>query len=329
MGKGEIKYNYVIAGGSGFYEVAYHDAIILENVRYFNYREKCFRSSRFVKGCLQLAFQEKKNRFLYILFSLILYPWLLRFRFKDDKPLVFIFFNGWELFFQSTYFLYLKKHYPQAKFILYLQDVVAKQHKRFDIKKAQAIFDLIISYDKGDSEKYGAKYYPTPYSTFSINGNNSTLTQSDVYFCGKGKNRLPTIIDLYNRLTKSGLKCDFVLMDVPESKRIQAPGIQYRDEIPYTENLRHVLKTRCILEVMQQDADGFTPRLWESIMYDKHLISNNSLLSSSPYYRPNGMHLLSDLEIPLDWIASAPYYEQSLKDSLSPLRLLQFIENNL
>ena len=37
----------------------------------------------------------------------------------------------------------------------------------------------------------------------------------------------------------------------------------------YIENLKHIRRTNCILEVVQNNAKGSTIRTWEAIMYDK------------------------------------------------------------
>jgi hypothetical protein len=109
-------------------------------------------------------------------------------------------------------------------------------------------------------------------------------------------------------------------------------GIHYQENlIDYKENLSHVMNTRCVVDVMQEGADGFTPRLWESILYDKHLLSNNPVLENSRYYIPDNIHLLNKgiEELDYSWIKHDATYPEELKDSLSPVNLLKFIDSHL
>lgn len=58
-------------------------------------------------------------------------------------------------------------------------------------------FDLVLSYDYNDAKRYDILYYPTPYSAIPVES--VTNPDNDVYFLGKGKNRLTEIIDAYER----------------------------------------------------------------------------------------------------------------------------------
>ena len=97
------------------------------------------------------------------------------------------------------------------------------------------------------------------------------------------------------------MKCDFNIMGLPKGEK-RISGINYPDILfSYTENIQHILKTKCILEIMQDNADGFTPRLWESIIYDRHLLSNNKNIASSIFYNAEGCHIINEINI-ITWV---------------------------
>ena len=106
-------------------------------------------------------------------------------------------------------------------------------------------------------------------------------------------------------------------------------GIHYDDEfLTYEQNIQHVLNAKSVLEIMQEGADGFTPRVWESIIYDRHLLTNNESLSQSEYYNSDYMHDVNDSDI-VHALKREVAYDTNQKNKLSPIHLLTFIDNLL
>lgn len=323
-----LNYNYVIVGCDGYYLVGYHDVINLPCVSYHkDYREGF--SSFVPRQLLRWNFSRELNKYIHTPFSHYVYPRLFPHHFPEKKPLCYIFFGANYHVFQTSYLDYLRKRHTDTKLVLYMQDLVSK-NKYLNFGRVADKFDLLLSYDKGDSLHYGMEYHPTPMSYVDI-PDNREIKQSDIYFCGYAKTRYHIIHQLYNKLTELGYVCDFNILGMPkDASRIS--GIKYLcNPIDYKENLQHIKKTRCILEVMQEGADGFTPRLWESIIYDRHLLTNNGSIRQTSYYDARGCHELSmsHLNEISEWIDKPLVYDKSLKDSLSPCHLLKFIDKKL
>ena len=323
----DFKYNYIIAGGSGFYEFAYSDLFNMPNVVYFrnyidginskikrlllrvNFNLKVSNVEKITSAILPLAsnilyaplpFRLFSNLFSVTMLALLLrisskiaqkcrckiaelilstllnklirtplgklvYPWLFPHSFKENRPLCFIFFGTQFAVINTSYLNYLRKKYPNAKLVLYMQDIIASL-PYYDIESYKKRFDLVLSYDKGDCERYNLEYYPTPFSKIDIAKLPEVDEDIDVYFCGAGKTRYPEIFKAYIRCKNQELKCKFFLMGVPLDKRIDGEGLVYDKRISYEMNLAYAAKSKCILEIMQENADGYTPRLWEAIM---------------------------------------------------------------
>lgn len=318
------KYNYIIAGGSGFYKVAYSDLFKMPNVAYFcNYVDGL--ESKLRQLLLRGNFNLKLNRYVKTPLARVVYPWLFPHSFNNNLPLCFIFFEAQFAVINTSYIEYLRRVHPSAKLVLYMQDIVGSL-PYYDIENYKNRFDLVLSYDKGDCKRYGLEYYPTPYSR--INLNNVYNEEFDVFFCGAGKTRYKTILDTYVQLTAQNLKCKFFITGVPQKERIEGDGLIYDSPISYMDNLKYVLASKCILEVMQVNADGYTPRLWEAIMYDKHLLTNNSYIPNTNYWNPSGMHLLTECN-DFSFINNPVTYSEDIKKSKSPVNLLYFIEKHL
>lgn len=318
-----LKYNYIVIGSEGYYDYGYHDLKGYSNIIYnSNYLNGI--NNKIIKLLVHLCFSKKVNYVFNYPFSKIVYKRIFPFSFENDKPICFLFFSL-PYIVNSSYIEFLKEKYSNSKIVLFYQDLV--KTKNINIEKIRRKVDLILSYDKGDCEKYGLMYHPTPMSYVNIPQNND-LAQSDIYFCGFAKNRYALIHKLYKELSSLGLMCDFHIMDLPKGVE-KICGINYEDRsFSYEENLQHVLKTKCILEIMQQNADGFTPRLWESIIYDRHLLTNNSKVYSSCFFN-NYIHDIKNLQNIQKWINKTVSYNKDIKSSLSPINLVRFIDGKL
>lgn len=323
-----MKYNFIIVGCGGYYMVGYHDIMSSENVRYFSSIQDGI-SSKFDLMLLRLTFSEQVNKILTYPFAGYIYPRLYPFKFKKDNPLVFLFFGNMQAIYQSSYLDYLRKRYPGVKLVLYMQDIIARNFK-LNFNTVRDKFDLILSYDKGDCEKYGLVYHPTPYSIYPV-PENTSIEPIDVFYCGcaKTKARYDAILNVFNKCKEFGLKCKFYIVGAPKEVQLDSNDIIYDHPLSYVENLQYVQKSKCILEVQQENADGYTPRLWESIVYDKHLLTNNFSIQKSEYFRKEFMHHVSEIGEITKWIDLSVNSTEDLKNSLSPFHLLTELESRL
>lgn len=324
----DLNYNYVIAGSGEYYLVGYHDIINMPCVSYHVGYNDGF--SGFVqKQMLRWNFSRQLNKYLHTPFSWFVYPRLYPYSFAKKKPLCYVFFGNRQYIYQTSYLDYLRRHFAGVKIVLYMQDLVSRTND-LHIEKVANKFDLLLSYDQGDAKRYNMDFHPTPMSYVDV-PDNKDLPTSDIYFCGFAKNRYELIHEVFRKCREYNLVCDFNILDLPENVK-KVDGVHYPAKpFDYMTNLQHVKKTRCILEIMQEGADGFTPRLWESIIYDKHLLTNNKNVQGSAYYYANGCHDISMLSssnvVPA--IKKMVEYPKSIKASLSPIHLLQFIDKKL
>lgn len=327
--KFKLKYNYVIVGAGKYYLIGYRDIMQLDNVSFHETHKDGF-NTWLEKKLLRLNFSHFVNSIIKTPFARYVYPKLFPHHFVDDKPLCFLFFsNSNPAVLNSSYFDYLRSKHKGIKLVMFYQDIVSSK-PLLDINRIKSKMDLVVSYDKGDCEKYDLLYHPTPFSYVEVE-ENKNLKNSDFYFCGYAKTRFPLVHRIYQQLSNQGYRCDFNLLGLPENIA-HIEGIHYIEEpFTYMENLQHVVKSSCVLEIMQEGADGFTPRLWECITYGRHLLTNNKSIWDSPFFTEENIHSVSDIingEIPL-WLTNKAAYSPEMKDSLSPLHLLQFIESNL
>lgn len=319
------KYNYVIAGGDGFYKFAYSDLEKLDNVCFFrHYKEGV--DSKLMRLLISINFNLKVNKLIKTPLKAIAFPNIYPHRFGTERPLCFIFFGAQYAVINTSYLEFLRKQYPEARLVLYMQDVV-RSLPYYDIENYKRRFDLVLSYDSGDCDKYGLTYYPTPFSHIDVSKLKPELPV-DIYFCGCAKSRYPEIFDAFRKCKEEGLSCRFFITGVPAHQRISCDDIIYDSKLSYIENLSHAASAKCILEIMQKDADGFTPRLWEAMALNKHLLTNNHAIKESRFYNESSIHILSESSIG-SWIDKECEHSEALIQEKSPVNLLRFIEASI
>lgn len=335
-----MTHNFVIFGSSwDLYKQSYSDLYQLENARYIS-----DPSVNINKGIDKWLYKLQHNPHIY---NRVHFPWKERmypYYFKDDfentknngENLVFVFQGGWLLNEYADYPAYLKKHYPLAKFVLFLQDLfrMIKGKDRIanlDIDQVRKEFDLILSFDQNDCEEYGFTYHPLVFSSY--HGVIEDMPQSDVYFLGKAKNRFAEIIGCFEQLWRYNVDTDLWLVGVKPEEQVYKDKIHYVSSMAYLENLQHVLHCNCELEIMQAGGFGYTQRMCEVISLDKKLITNNRTVHEAPFYNSD---YIFQIEKPSDItqemcekIKKRECVDYHYKENLSPIELLEFIEEKL
>lgn len=327
---GDMKYNFVIFGdNSDFYKAAYYDIMALPNVRYIggamqienrliNLLYRLHMNAK-INGCISLPFKALYNGRYFIN------------DFNADLPLCFIFFGySRGKLLETGYYTYIKRKYPNAKLVCYFQDLIGTNPK-LCLESFRRYFDLILSFDQGDAQKYAVNYYPLVYSSTCPFDLSYEFSKSDVIFVGKAKNRMQEIIAAFERLKEAGLKCDFHIVGAENTNRLYNGEIDYCEFMPYTEYLCRVKAANCILEIMQHGGRGYTLRLGEAVAYNKKLLSDNTALYDAPFYRKD---YISVFEHPSNIdIAFVKKQENAINydyiEQISPNNLLKYIETAL
>ena len=137
------------------------------------------------------------------------------------------------------------------------------------------------------------------------------------------------------QFTKQGLKCNFFLLNVPSKEQVQCSGIHYIDHpLSYKKNLQYVSRTKCIVELLQPNARSATFRMWEAIVFNKKLLTNNPEAASSPFYHPAYVSVFDKKEdIDFTFVRQgeqSPFgLENPFKSAIRPDTILSFIEQQL
>lgn len=323
-----MKYNYVILGSpEDYYKVAYGE---LKDKEYaYCLMDGIDCRSKLIQYLFKIHTSKTTQKIINLPFKEIWNSYIFRHPFSDDKPICFVFFSR-SVLCNSKVIGYLRIKFPGSKFVAFWQDLVSKvQLKDFDLLKSSYL-DICLSFDQGDCNKYGMTYYPLVYSYYD-KISDIKFPDSDVYFVGRAKDRLHTIIAAYERFRDAGLRCDFNITGVKKKDRVYSDLINYCDSLPYIENIEHIKATKCMLEIMQGGGVGFTLRYAEAVMYDKKMITNNQAIKDAPFYAPNRINVFKDLkDIDVRFPVEEPIQiDYGFKENLYPSKMLRFIDNRL
>lgn len=257
------------------------------------------------------------------------YPYIFKNEFKEDKPFCFI-CSGYYV--TPGYIKYLKEKYPNSKFVLIHRDLIHLYHERnplFTRELVNELFDLEMSYDLGDVEKYKLVHFDEFESKIEI----TSVTENnycDVFFAGAAKDRLPLLIEIYDYLSARGIRVCYYITGTTTESRIERKNIIYSNRnMSYREMLNCSINSKCLLEVQQGGAVGYTSRFLEAVMYNKKLITNNLSVMNSKFYDKEGINVFSKIEdISIDFIKS-DVYEFNYQGEFSPVTLIEKIDSLL
>ncbi len=254
--------------------------------------------------------------------------------FSDANNLCFVFTPGW---YYPEYIKYLKRKYKSSKFVFYFSDTVDSKLKMIpslDMKYLRENFDLVLSYNQQDVEKYDLKYTSIYYSKIPQSWVNSLpkFETVDVLFIGAARNRLDEIKQVYEKLTKAGLKSYFYVVEKDKNKYdTNIDGIHFSPTaMPFKEYLARTMSTKSILEILDTNTSGSTLRFWEAIMYNKKLITNYPYVKENNFYSSNYIHYFREVnEIDPSFLRGDTSVQYNYKGENSPVNFLKLIENYL
>ena len=326
------KYKLIIFGNEwDVYMTSYKDLIDDPHITYI----PTFRPKGLLGHLQRIHLNPKLNHVLHMPMKSYWPGYLLR-DINPNENVCFLITERWMLLESGLQLLpYIRHHFTKAKVVCFFQDIINTfidlyTLQNIDIEHIKEQCDLVISYDKQDAQRHHTAYHPTIYSPLNIP---STSTKYDLYFLGRDKGRMDMLIRLCQEAQKRGLRCKFDMIDIPRQKQISLEGMNYPcSEISYAENLRNCAESRCIIEMLQQDASSPTLRTWEAIALNRKLLTNNSSIKDTAFYDSRYISVFHD-ETDIDWDfikndnafpTANPFMER-----IRPIRLVEFMEKQL
>ncbi len=177
--------------------------------------------------------------------------------------------------------LLLRKTFPDGYTVIYYGDLIDKH--RFKIEEAYNDgADYIFAFDEKDALDHNVLYLQEPLSglgALSSDKEAVTAAEFDVLFVGYAKERLAKILKTYEVLSAAGLRCEFYIAGVEENDMKYPDRIHYNQWLDYSDIIRLDIKSRCLLEILQND-ESYSPttRFSEARLLKKRILTNCTAL---------------------------------------------------
>lgn len=247
---------------------------------------------------------------------------------KSGDKFVFVFTYPWYPIFQNGFINYLKKNYPGCKCVLFLSDINCAS--KLNIAEEKKRFDHIMVFERNFAKENNIEYYPLVYSDFrdKVKAEEKNI---DLLFIGWAKGRYKLLKQIYDRLTKQGVNCQFYLTKLDEPVPSDS-GIHTADWVPYSEYTELLKKAKCLLDIVPPNTDCNTLRVNEAMSYKCKILTNNSLIVKEEYFDPKSISVYSEpSQINIDFLLEGytnPDYDGYIK-KLGPEALVQHLEKTL
>lgn len=308
---------------NGYYSICIEDLYNQENITVVNYPLEC--KPLFLRLIYRFFLSLKSHFQNCRIIKLIIrffYPLYLPICEKNGKYCFVFISDIWDIQFMK----YLKKKYPESKIVMALRDLV--KTKRFYKELLEAnLVDYWMSYDKGDCEEYNMFYFSEFESKIEIS-TDSNVPSSDVFFTGRAKQRLPKLIECYDYLTSLGLKCLFIILDAPEEQKQKRDGIVYTNQyMTYRRMLEYSIRSKCLLDINQEGATGYTSRFLEAVIYNKLLLTNTRGIEKHPLYDSRYIKEFQSIdEVPSSFFENKDDIKYNYKNEFSPLNFIRRVD---
>jgi len=257
------------------------------------------------------------------------YPFIFKNDFDKSKPICFVVATN---SLPIDYLFYLKKKFPTCRMVKIHRDLLKITYMNPEYSEAnmKKVFDFRMSIDQVESKEHELVFFHEIESKIDI-AQSKEYPLFDVFFAGKAKDRLPKLLEAYDAFTKAGLKCFFYITHANPNQMVKRDGIVYADKfMPYLDMLNYSINSRCMFDINQEGALGFTSRFLEAVIYNKLLITDNPSVLDSKYYNPNYIQYFDDVsKIDVDFIKDDIVVDYKYEGEFSPVHLIEQIDAEL
>jgi len=328
-----LKYNYVIFNSvdsklryneKGYYTICVNDLLSFNNIKVI--WAPLSESNHVLRYLYNIHLSARINNKIRLPFKKIWNPLYFKNTFKDNKPICFVLMDRIPI----SCCTYLKHKYPNSRFVAMYRDVIKITQELYPDHPNNPIFDLQMTIDKKEAKKYNWFHFDEFESKINV-PISEDYPLSDVFFAGKAKDRLPRLLEAYSIFTKAGLKCSYYLTGVLPEDRVELPNVVYADKfMPYSEMLYNTVNSRCVLEINQEEALGYTSRFLEAVMFNKRLITDNLAVKESKFYSPENIQCVSNVsEIDPEFVKNNNVVDYHYNNEFSPVHVIKKIDSEL
>jgi hypothetical protein len=198
-------------------------------------------------------------------------------------------------FIDSKSILEFKKY--TKKSIAYFNDSISRCPK---IRRVIPCFDKVYSFEKDDCNKYNLKFI-TNWIYSSPSNEKQSIDYQVFNICSKD-NRTPLLSKITSILKEKNIKYKIIVFD--KENGTHYPNIEYTAKhfslSKVNDYIRH---SQVLLDINRENQKGLTFRVFESLGFEKKLITTNADIKNYDFYNPNNILIIEEqnLNIPLEF----------------------------
>jgi hypothetical protein len=318
----KIKY-IIYSSGAGYVKISLSDVLHNGNIVLFEVNVLLRLSYRLL---LLLEKILKIPNSIHKLF----FPFFFRKKWiNSDEIPVFWFYEHSMMYRDKSFILYLKRRFPNSKTILYLTNAINNKQWTDILKQKLSLYDMIITYNKADAEKYNIVHHQWIYS--AIAKDDRIKKEYDLYFVGLDKGRLKLIEQIAEKCESNHIAYNFNVIGYNDEYNGNCSIQMLSNPIAYEDSINNILKSGCVLELVPNDVHACTLRTAEVIACKTKLLTNNIDIVNDEVFNPAQMSVFSSADdINMGFLKKDADIENfNDPDMLSPVQFLQFLEDNL
>jgi hypothetical protein len=171
-------------------------------------------------------------------------------------------------------------------------------------------FDEFYVFDKNDIESNSKKLsYTTNFYFDCYNNLFKNEIKYDVYFIGSYDSRTQDLIRMCVELESMGLKINVLLATSPKKHLKKYKFITFlKKSLTYYENLEILSQSKIIIDLAHKELHtGLSFRAFESVGYNKKMITTNKTVKTMDFYNPQNIFVFDDDRIDLIEFVKSEY----------------------
>lgn len=199
------------------------------------------------------------------------------------------------IFFDSYTFEYLDlANKLKNKKKIWLWNQLDKSKCKYVAKMKEIFKNQIWSFDPKDCKKenfnFTSQFYWRKKDNEKIEGE-----EYDLLFIGRDKGRYKFLEKFFFFLKKGKMR---IFGAILKEKFKLYPASKYLTNkfFEYSEIIRLIEKSQCILDINKEEQEGLTLRVMEAIFFEKKLITNNLEIIKYDFYTPENIYILNDIK---------------------------------
>lgn len=183
---------------------------------------------------------------------------------------------------------------PSCKIVWFLWDAADNNVLDY-IEEMRDMKNLLIySYDREDCDRYNLCWHNSAVKKYPVT-NTGLKEQWDFGCIMMDKGRMPILEKLQEYFERQGYSYKFIIKKEKHKKYDLYHNIEFIDkDMPYSQLINYDVSFKCIIDILFKKNTGLSLRAYESIFYDKKLLTNNPDIKNFDFYHPNNIFVFTE-----------------------------------